>query len=135
MKLKQPILKLITLVEDKCCDLSNKGVGKGSKVLVESKYTLDFISSTLAIIQLGGIYIPIFDTIGKTLLKQRIALLKPDVLLVEKKKVTEYDNVTSELGLEIRTIIFEELTSCDENIVKTANNDIIYMTYTSGTTS
>ncbi len=78
--------ELITLVEDKCCDLSNKGVGKGSKVLVESKYTLDFISSTLAIIQLGGIYIPIFDTIGKTLLKQRIALLKPDVLLVEKKE-------------------------------------------------
>lgn len=113
--------------------LQNAGVGAGSRVLVYQQAASDWICSMLAIMRLGGIYVPLDLRNPMPRLSTVAVDCEPTAVLVDKTTVADASqlNVPKAKIVDVNTVAFKAST----RIANSANPDSpAAILYTSGST-
>jgi amino acid adenylation domain-containing protein len=124
--------ELTVLVDSIAAILSDLGVKKGHAVPIYANRSIEVLASILAIIRIGGFYVPISNDIPPA----RVGFICQDVVakLLLTDSATEKKNgeITGVSILQIDTLNIKKASK--NNRVDLSSDDIAYVIYTSGTT-
>lgn len=121
--------KLLTRVDRIAATLSKRGVQAGTKVVIISEPSMDFVSTIYAIIKLGAVFIPVNSQYSG-------ARIRAIVEELECKHIFIASNVLQEEieGAELLDDLVNAESFGAVHTNRTKKTDLAYIIYTSGTT-
>jgi amino acid adenylation domain-containing protein len=113
--------------------LSQEHIGVGDIVAVSIDRSIEMLTSLIAILKIGAIYLPLDPSYPQERLEFMLEDAKPKYVLVSSKYKERFKNLTSEIVIDEIWLQLDLIQDFDTNFA-ISSDDLAYILYTSGST-